>query len=490
MIDTIKILDQLLKKIKRSNNEIYNSLPNVSEEEFKKKLEELNLLENRKRYLFFWQLQLCVEECLIKSGVLETNERIAELVVNEWNKTQERKIDTFLVMNFLQTLNYNYSNSKKAFMAICDGDLESYKIFSKNPILFKNLLARFFICMYEKDTYPLMLNTINQLLSYSFDNQKPLSIRETFTLPGFIFKNKLDERRLFTYKKDIGLEQLVFLEGIKTILVNLLDEIEETEELSLLKQKLVKITQPNVIEETNLLDHLFEELEEVNQPNIKINKEETTPIEVKQNLELEENNSITIQEKSYLKKEQPNEIVTDLEQVIVTIQNAIDNINKKSKLENSLSVDQSQQKLKLAEEEINRLKLALQQEKEKVILAEEKAYSKIIQAIGGESSNYLLSDLYEESQGTAPYNESKSRGKLINLFSYLGVAIDLEEYSNNQEINSVFTINKEELIKNYRIDVPISSSEEFIKVKLLKYGWLINGKVVVPPLVTEIKEEM
>lgn len=143
--------------------------------------------------------------------------------------------------------------------------------------------------------------------------------------------------------------------------------------------------------------------------------------------------------------------------------------------------------LNVAKEEIKGLQIALQQEKEKVNHAEEKAYKKILQAIGGESGNYLLSDLFEESQGTIPENPKVSMGRLINLFSSLSLAIGLEEHSFGFSLGDIFKLPKDELIKKFQIDGPIESHENEILIKLVKYGWMMNGIIIIQPLVTEIK---
>ncbi len=190
------------------------------------------------------------------------------------------------------------------------------------------------------------------------------------------------------------------------------------------------------------------------------------------------------------KEEPENEIVTALENALSAVQAAIVKVSELPNTQSFAAQESNQRQLKIAEEEIDRLKLALQQEKEKVELAEEKAFAKVLNAIGGESSNYLLSDLFEESQGKAPGNPNISAGRLINFFSSLSLAIGLEEHSNNYELGGVFTVHKDKLIKNYRIDGPVVSQNDSIQVKLLKYGWTINSKVVVQPLVTEVKEEV
>ncbi|MEM5672978.1 hypothetical protein AAHB54_23885 [Bacillus cereus] len=48
-----QILDAVLRKYAKSDKELYSSVENMSEEEFKEKLKELNLSDFTKRDFFF-----------------------------------------------------------------------------------------------------------------------------------------------------------------------------------------------------------------------------------------------------------------------------------------------------------------------------------------------------------------------------------------------------------------------------------------------------
>lgn len=519
-----QILDAVLQKYAKSNKELYSSVENMSEEEFKEKLKELNLSDFTKRDFFFWELQLVVEKCVFEHGGSDDNERLGEMVVKAWNEANKLKINQSLALRFIYSINLKFLNNRKAFISICDGDFQSYKTFSNKPRLFNDLLVRFLTCVSGEQQFNLVLPTIEQVMPSLFEGISKSDYRESVTRVGFRQRKGLNFGKMNAYRKIVGVHNLVYAEGMKSILLDALNEIEESEVLSMLKHRLnsvVEIENQNDSDEDFGVDDLLDKhAPEVNAPNsIAPKKEEDFANEVVESVVVKESTLLTagieeqaeplidesvvvggivevdtkeeppVQEEES-KEEPENEIVTALENALSAVQAAIVKVSVLPNTQSFAAQESNQRQLKIAEEEIDRLKLALQQEKEKVELAEEKAFTKVLNAIGGESSNYLLSDLFEESQGKAPSNPNISAGRLINFFSSLSLAIGLEEHSNNYELGDVFTVHKDKLIKNYRIDGPVVSQNDSIQVKLLKYGWTINGKVVVQPLVTEVKEEV
>ncbi|WP_210367768.1 hypothetical protein [Bacillus sp. REN3] len=523
-----QILDLVLRKYTKSDKELYSSVENISENEFKEKLKELNLSDYTKRDLFFWELQLVVEKCVFEQGGTDDNERLAEMVVEVWNETHQPKINQSLALSFIYLINLKYPNTRKAFISICDGDFRSYKTFnSSKPRLFNDLLIRFLTCVFVNKQYTHVMPTVEQIMPILFEGTSKADYRESVVRVGFQHKKGLNFGKMNAYRKIFNVNNLVYAEGMKSILLGALNDKEESEALNALKYRLNSVDE---IEEQNKSDEDFgvEDLmdkhtPEVNKPDsldpkikvvsanevVKDSESRVVNEEILRSDDIEEQTEASLGEPVFaggvldmntkeelpvlvqdLKDEPHNEIVGALEDALSAVKSAIVKASELQNTQSSVAQDSGQNQLKVAEEEIDRLKQALQQEKEKVALAEEKAFVKVLNAIGGESSNYLLSDLLEESQGKAPSNPNISAGRLINLFSSLSLAIGLEEHSNNYELGSVFAVQKDELIKNYRIDGPVVSQNDFIQVKLLKYGWTLNGKVVVQPLVTEVKEEV
>ncbi|MES9683101.1 hypothetical protein ABWK22_09315 [Gottfriedia acidiceleris] len=517
-----QILDAVLRKYAKPDKELYSSVENTTVEEFKLKLKEFKLLDYTKRDLFFWELQLVVEKCVFEQGGSDDNERLAETVVNVWNETKELKINQSLALSFIYLINLKFPNTRKAFISICDGDLESYKTFNNKPKLFNDLLVRFLTMICGEQQFNLVLPTVEQVMPLLFKGTSKSDYLDSVTRVGFHYKKGINFGKMNAYRKNVSVHNLVYADGMKLILINALNDVELTEVLSTLKNRLNSIVEPSALNDSDDdfgMDILIDNIAlEVNVPNLAVLKKEedfaNEVIQYNESVKYEEHPPLTDEinepseqlfdkqidldslEEIDINKELQNQLEEPKEELITALENAMSAvqtaIDKASKLPNNSLVSQEsiQSRLKIAEDEIDRLKLALQQEKEKVEKVEEKAFAKVLNAIGGESGNYLLSDLFEESQGKAPSNPNISAGRLINLFSSLSLAIGLEEYSNSYEIGSVFMVHKEELIKNYRIDGPVVSQNDSIQVKLLKYGWTINGIVVVQPLVTEIKEEV
>jgi hypothetical protein len=528
-----QVLDSVLRKYGKSDKELYTSLENVSEDEFKKELEKLNLSDFTQRNSFYWELQTVVEKCVYEHSGLEDSERMAEIIAETWNQAKEPKISSSVAISFLYKLNLKYPNSRKAFVSVCDGDLQSYKTFNSKSMLFLDLLIRFLTCNTGKQQMFTVLRTVEEVMPRLFDDYSRSDSMDAINRLGFQQrKGRVNYLKMNAYKRSIGIENLVFAEGMKSILLEVLNDVEESETLTVLKHKLTSVIEKELhdeLEEDFKVDDLLEEhIAEVNAPTSlepkKVeasspNAEIVAPIEEQESVDetavreevtdapffneqvvmggVGEPSVQAVQEEQKVQKEDEpkKEIISSLEHALAAVQSALDKVSQLTQVQSVAVQEESQlaakeQQLAIAEEEINRLKLALKQEKEKVAQAEEKAYTKILQAIGGENSNYLLSDLFEESQGKVPSNPNISAGRLINLFSSLSLAIGLEEHSNGYELGDTFSVHKDELIKNYRIDGPVVSQEDVIQVKLLKYGWTINGKVVVQPLVTEVKEEV
>lgn len=521
-----QVLDSVLKKYGKPDKELLSSLENVNEDAFKNELSKLNLSEYTQRDTFYWELQTYVEKCVAEHGATDDNERLAEMIVEAWNDAKEPKINQSLVLTFLYTVQLKFLNSRKAFMAVCDGDMQSYKTFNNSkPRLFLDLLVRYFTCISGKQQLNSIIRILENIMPQLLDNTSRTDYRDALNRLGFQNrKGQLVYGKMNAYRRVVGVENLAYAEGMRTILLEVLADVED--ELVLpIKEKLVSLGESEApteeSEEEFQLDDLMEEhVPEVNVPsasetkqegepdlpetqevpsdeiippvvNDQDDKEEETPIEVGVI-------GLAVQEEEPIEKEESvdepkNELVSSLENALTAVKSALSLASKLPVAEDESEKTEkfaSAGQLKIAEEEIDRLKSALQQEKEKVVQTEEKAYQNVLQAIGGESSNYLLSDLFEESQGKVPSNPNISAGRLINLFSSLSLAIGLEEHSNGHELGDTFLVGKDELIKNYRIDGPVTSQSDEIKIKLLKYGWSINGKVVIQPLVTEIKEEV
>ncbi|MGG3469003.1 hypothetical protein ABES02_16165 [Neobacillus pocheonensis] len=504
-----QVLDRVLRNFGKTDEEIITNGKNVSENDFKKYLKELNLEDFQSRNVFYWELQSEVEKAVYENIALDDSERISEIISESWNQNKDIKVTPSVVLSFLYVLNFKFPNSRKAFAAICDGDFQSYKAFNNKANIFSDLLVRYLTCIYPKNNMIHALFTSEKLIPRLFESAGKNEAMNSFERQGLSQKKgRLGFSQMSKYKRIIGVENLVFADGMRAILLDVLKEEDSMEIFVGLRKKLESPVSKEEKEEFEVDNLLEEETLKVNTPILMGNNEkhdldhmdEEVPVDPVESLEVDESNIDTadqavisgLDEVSEEREMTPkNKILSSLEQALESLQQAITQVSLIDVEEKTTELEETDtnRRLKIAEEEINRLQLALSQEREKVAQAEEKAYKNVLQAIGGESSNYLLSDLFEESQGKIPDNPNISTGRLVNLFSSLSLAIGLEEFNGGHELGESFKIQKTELIKNYRIDGPIERQDHEIPVKLLKYGWTMNGMVIVQPLVTEVKEK-
>ncbi|RXT02342.1 hypothetical protein EIZ39_24820 [Ammoniphilus sp. CFH 90114] len=118
-------------------------------------------------------------------------------------------------------------------------------------------------------------------------------------------------------------------------------------------------------------------------------------------------------------------------------------------------------------------------------MTSEESMMKILEAIGGSSSEYLLSELYDESMGNLPANRVVSVGRLINFFSILNLH-GIESYSGGLEKDRIFHLKRDELAKTFMTRRPIQSKEDEIPIQLVQCGWTFHGKVMILPLIEEV----
>lgn len=482
------VLELVLTNYGFLDDELSNVNQQVPEENFKRVLFDLKLNDWNARDLFYWEIHTEIERQIYLSY---DSERVAENVTEAWNLEKEIKVNASLIQNFIHSSNLKFPNSRKAFLALCDGDLLSYKAFNGKPDLFIDLLLRYLanVCKNSMN----ISNLSQEISSKIFADSSRKDIQNSLRRLGFTSRTgKIIFKRIKNYKRLIGNENLVFSTGMNSILLEVLKDSEMSEQLKNLHDLLIALPS----KETGELEEDGFFAEEVSQgvkpikpegPNEVISKKTAILLEttlVDEDSPDKEISATSVVPKGFspLKQEAPISLESAIDSMHVTL-SEVNKLFDNQRIESNNTLNQ----LNVAKEEIERLEIAIQQEKEKVSLAEEKAYKKILQAIGGESGNYLLSDLFEESQGNIPDNPKVSMGRLINLFSNLSLAVGLEEHSFGLSLGATFKVEKDELIKKFQIDGPIESHENEITIKLVKYGWMMNGIIIIQPLVTEVK---
>ncbi|ERG68051.1 hypothetical protein [Exiguobacterium chiriqhucha] len=475
-----QVLNAVLKNYGMKNKNLYSSIEGVSTEEFENELKRLEIFQHKSRDKFVMTLENLTETMLFENREKSESNVFPDLIAEAWNKSNNLPITSDIAITALQTTNLNFPNARKAFLYLCEGELQDYKVFNNKPKMFVELLLKLLISISSKKQMHTIKQEVEEVMPLLFDNIDTSEVAAIIKRTDLTFKMGPSYPKMVTFKKEVGLDNLVFANGIKAILADALNERDVSGALITLKEKLEDLKDGNAPKEVSL-----------NQIDVPIESEtqNTENVEVFPETEASATDEMTLQEQPEATAN-GEDVLTSLETALLSVQTAIKQVTPLLEDHDSKSTLEPSYKLAIAEEEINRLNVALEQEKEKAEKMEEAIYTKLFKAIGGESSDYLLSDLMVESQGERPEKVQLSQWRLESLFDKLEFEIGLEKHSNNHELGEVFTVSKTDLIKDYHIDSPVESQDSMIQVKLMKYGWTLNGKIIIRPLIIELKGEL
>ena len=140
MINEVEIQKAFLNTINASAGEFRKALGKPSEEltDYMKK-HQLNNPKYREEVA--WHVQGLLENSLYKHGSYDNFPEIVQPVVEKWNAENEYKLSYEALEEHLPRL-FKTPNSRKAFVELCEGDVESYKAFAKYPDIFMDYLIR------------------------------------------------------------------------------------------------------------------------------------------------------------------------------------------------------------------------------------------------------------------------------------------------------------------------------------------------------------
>ncbi|EST54573.1 hypothetical protein T458_12815 [Brevibacillus panacihumi W25] len=483
MLTHSSTLELIMEHAGKTNGELKQIAQNkgMNPASFINVVKELRLHEMSERNLIFWGMQALAERELYENPGKSIRE-IAEIVCEKWNEEHELQLTSNHVSAYLLTLPYKYPNCQKAFVAICEGDLDSFYAYQKDTRQLIELILRFLMFCYGKK---FDLKLANKLINLVIGQDADMEIMDAIKRMDFFHRkdNKVFVSKMGAYRRVMGGYPVIFAEGLKTILASYLEGQTDQQLVNFWEQL-----------EGNSTDDFGESAEDDfwDMDTLFTDKVLTapTPIAV-ENLQADLSAPKHLQDFPTAhdvlgEHTEPVDQPTS-SQLIDTILDSAERL--KQMLIHQASPDSGNQSyIKTLEEENERLKAALSQEMEKAAEAEKKAVTEILQTIAGENSHYLLSDLYEESQGKQPENRVISQGRLVNLFSALS-RLGVEKESGLHENGDTFLINKDELIRKYMTDGPIVHEGDVVRVRLVKYGWSLNGETVVSPLAAIVKEE-
>lgn len=487
-----RTLSILVQNWGKSNKVIEQKLKDFSLEQIAEELKGFDVYNVKERSNFLWKIQNEVERFILNNVNHETSNSFESEFTYVWNQNNEVEVNPIIVSEILSKIGLGSNEEQQFFREISSGLLDKKNMTEKNSKLFVSILLRLLILITDRDQQEKIAAQINEITFLFTDSLSTKNILDELKNSGLAYKvhNSLKFPGMKRYQSIVRLEDLVFSKGLLKILATQLIETDMSENLCELHKKIRKIFESEEVNDATENQSISKEKKSqsdviIEQGTHRHNEENQENISIEQHQEESE--------ETVSGEQDDISVVTSLEQAIKLVQTAIKQVTPMEKASKKELVEAESlltQKLIIAEEEVKRLNIALEVEKEKTKQQEERIFSKLLHAIGGEQGNYLLSDLFEESQGKSVSNPNISIGRLINLFSILSVSIGLEEHTNGHDIDDVLMVTKEELIKNYHIDGPVLSKSESVKVQLTKYGWTMDGKIIVRPSVTEMKGEL
>ncbi|MGM0501232.1 MAG: hypothetical protein ACQERJ_01765 [Bacillota bacterium] len=455
------------------NQEYPNEDSNLVEQ-----LERVNLADYNDRNNFYWELEVKAEEIIYSNSDLE-NKALADLIVEKWNQKDTKfPITQEAVLDFLGKKRFKFSKTQKGFRYLCEGDIDSYKMFGESPYIFADLLTRFMLLVYSYKSTG--LDNSRKILKYYFASN---GLKEYKNVIENRFR-EVDNFGLMTvYGRHMNLDKFVFTEGILKIINDYVLAVDKNEakrmwneiteavnEQSNLEYELI-VASDEITDETNAESGGEKNTEKSNKSSDKENKSE-------QDKKIE-NDSSQLNEESKKTMEIFKDNITER---LDKLDNKVDQVLANQTQENSTTENQRMERLEARNLNLQRKLETLRRENDDI---ESKVMSKIIKKLGGKDANYLLSKLHAESKGELPNNRQISKGRLINLFSAFK-SLGVKPYSAGKKLGEVFEVEKSELIDKFMLEDPINAVDDKLKVKLVGKGWIYNDQVLVMPLVKEV----
>lgn len=500
MINEVEIQKAFLNTINASAGEFRKALGKPSEEltDYMKK-HQLNNPKYREEVA--WHVQGLLENSLYKHGSYDNFPEIVQPVVEKWNAENEYKLSYEALEEHLPRL-FKTPNSRKAFVELCEGDVESYKAFAKYPDIFMDYLIRAIVV--SNLTSRNGIKSVATKVFYSFfkgnANKEYENSLKRLNLLSEGRPNEDKSKPVFiTFKKAVRYGQVMreleqpFIKGFDTIFKQVIEM-----DPNVLKENtygnFFRRYNSRELAQTATQVQMFEEENEIDDLNI-LNENIPVSANVEEVLSLKENAPIAV---SPVEVEVEVEVASFSDEETVFLSKFDETIARlqAQKAEaaaiftnqsQNVDITQYEERLKIAGDDIHRLERAIEDEREKSKTIEENSYKKLIDAIAGAGSNFLLSDLYRESIDEGNHSREIVQGQLMNLFNQFNMAIGLDVYANGHQIGDEFDVARPDLAHDYSVLNEVQTKGDKIRVKLLQYGWTLNGKVIVQPLIQELE---
>ncbi|SOC37086.1 hypothetical protein [Ureibacillus acetophenoni] len=511
----------LLLSSRNNDKEIFSIAEKfkISENELHQYLGENQIEKFLNREMLLWRLYHSFEN-LVLEYPNHTNGDLAELLVDIWNEKESVKISKNNAKHFIESISLQLDSRKRAFISLCEHDIESCLIYlRKDSVPFVEWLVRFGILISKKDEDLRELDIIEiskVILGQYFPHVNPKDeMFKCFDQLGFCHKiegsnrKKFDFKRIKKYKLNNEVESLPFAKGLATLIFN---AIENQVEEPFVKYKVVltnlfhgkgEIEYENITPENPREKIAHIAIDATSKPIDFFGNEddgasfidEVTEQFVNAKMIEKEKLNFDIEKIENVYPEHSNEDSAKIDPTILvneksngwfSILNDFDGLHIKIK---EIIKDNENAKIKISQLEKENVHLSYQlEEYEKN--KKENSYEQLIQFIklvGGREGNYALHNLYQDSFHPIDNDSLQLQGSLISLFTILGLK-GIEPYLGSYQLGEEVNVKKSKIGQLFTVKDAIQSAEEDVDIKIIGYGWTLDGKILVQPIVEEINK--
>ncbi|WMJ16377.1 hypothetical protein RA955_17385 [Geobacillus proteiniphilus] len=457
----------------------------INRKDLDQQLEQYKLDTFSRRAQFLWKLQSIVEKVVFEYVNEQNNSDVADLVAKEWNLRSYPEIDKFIARAMIDRLPIRHDTMKKAFQAICNGHFLSYELYAQgNQQLFVQLFVRTTLLLVDHPSDVVQLGEIVLPSLFQGIDTKGEIMKALHSLLMTRKDGLADYKAMHQYGQLFSPDELVFNQGMLRIIIPILKEKKQDEVAVKFLHNIGKKVSHLIGEEMDLIDMEPENKEE--------QSEEISFAEGAQ--ETYEKSDVQGKEAtvalSSAKHEMVQRLIMEVDEFSARIKGGLEMLEQQLAYpigEDYAPHEEYEEVIARLKEENQRLYIEMEKIRKKQAENEWRRFKQFVQAVGGSQHHYLLSELYEESQGRSLANLEMTKGRLMNLFNALslfGVEPTTYGYSIGQEL----TVTRQELRERFMMLQPIASSTDEVRVKIVRCGWTIYGQVIVQPLVEEMKE--
>lgn len=433
-----------------------------------------------------WEIHGIIEGSLYSANEVDDIYQLCLNVLNNWNeKIPHIQINEEIARRLI-LLHFKSPIERRAFIELCEGEIEIYKLYMKNDMtLFVRYLIKSQIAFETFNKFKrkptLIIDTAVFIVEKLFGMENRELVIQVLNKMGVLSKKEdeetgeiefgLNNQKARFIRKGLHKSDAPYLKGFKIIFENLLKEYET----EIHKQKLYSYFE-SYSEEGRKAIEMRRQIE----IERKLKKEKPAQVDAVQVNNDESVFELIDEEKENKPQFQEKTITVSEPEVQVEIE-----ISNQESILNSTEFNELQERFELATEEILRLERELERQKKQAKESELAAITNLFKKLGNSGMNYLLSDLYRVSNNESDMPKEIIQGQLMNFFSALLFEIELAPFGNGYKTGDVFKVDRGELANTYQVLRQIQSNESELVVELIQYGWELKGKKIVQPLVKE-----